>query len=159
MNRATGAAIKTLIAVLAALMLGFQALVITGLASGTRYDPEMREGIEILLWSAVIAFVLCVQLALACVWRLVTLVDRGRIFDDRAFVWVNGVLGCALAAMSLALVSTVIVFLLQSGIPPFVGLIGIFVTLFCLALALVITVMRALLHQAAHLERELSEVV
>jgi hypothetical protein len=39
-----------------------------------------------------------VQVALICVWRLVTMVRRGTIFSYAAFRYVDGVIGAIVAA-------------------------------------------------------------
>lgn len=159
MHRAVGVAIKTLIVVLIFILLGFQTLVVSGLVGSTPgLEEEGRSG-EVWVWCFVVLFVLCVQIAILCVWRLVVLVSRERIFDERAFVWVNAILVCVYLAMALSLASTMVVAVLATEIPPVMILVGIFVSLTCLALALVIVVMRALLRQAVRVEQELAEVV
>ncbi|MCM3694852.1 DUF2975 domain-containing protein [Microbacterium oleivorans] len=47
---------------------------------------------------------LCGQLALVCVWRLLTRADHGRIFEDGAIRWVDAMIGCVAAAMLVVIV-------------------------------------------------------
>ncbi|RGE21492.1 DUF2975 domain-containing protein [Leucobacter sp. wl10] len=159
MHRATILTLQGLITVLLVLLLGLQVLVVGGLFFGLAGDPGLPTGADVLLGVCVVGFVLCAQAILVCVWRLATLAAAARIFDPSAFSWVHAALAATVAAAAFALTATVAVSALQGGVPPVVGVGGVFVTLLCLGLALVIVVMRALLRQAAQLERELAEVV
>ncbi|QGV82290.1 DUF2975 domain-containing protein [Streptomyces ficellus] len=47
--------------------------------------------------------VVCVQVALVALWRLLTMVQRGSIFTPGAFRWVDTIIGSSLAATLLAL--------------------------------------------------------
>ena len=61
-----------------------------------------------LQWPGVVAaafFVLCLQAALVCVWRLLTLAREGIIFNIRAFAYVDVILGAIIAA-TLIVVAT-----------------------------------------------------
>ena len=112
------------------------------------------------LWGCVFAFMLCAQVGLVFVSRLATFATEGRIFNERAFSAVNGVLVCVLLGMACTVVATVVVVAtLGIGVPGPIAAIGVFITLTCLALALVILVMRALLRQATAFQSELEEVV
>lgn len=46
----------------------------------------------------------CMQLALVCVWRLLTRADHGRLFDEGALRWVDAMIGCVGAAMIVVIV-------------------------------------------------------
>lgn len=117
-------------------------------------------GILFVLLACVFAFMLCAQVGLVLVWRLATFATEGRIFNERAFSAVNGVLVCVLLGMACTAVATVVVVAtLGIGVPGPIAAIGVFITLTCLALALVILVMRALLRQATAFQSELEEVV
>ena len=117
-------------------------------------------GILFVLLACVFAFMLCAQVGLVFVWRLATFATEGRIFNERAFSAVNGVLVCVLLGMACTAVATVVVVAtLGIGVPGPIAAIGVFITLTCLALALVILVMRALLRQATAFQSELEEVV
>lgn len=50
-----------------------------------------------------IAGVVCVQVALVAVWRLLTMVERDAAFTPRAFRWVDIVIGCLVTGTLLAL--------------------------------------------------------
>jgi len=135
-----------------------QALIIPLLAAeAARESPEVAylEGPYTL---AAIVFVLCVQLAVACVWRLLSFVRRGSIFSPAAFAWVNRIIGSIVVAVGI--LATMWVHLtVINAMPPavFLFLTGGVVCGLCLALLMV--VMKALLVRAAQLEADLSEVI
>ena len=160
MGRGIVGALKALIVLLLLSLVAFQVVIVLGLGEGLRQEFGNDAGVMVVLWGCVFAFALCAQLGLVFVWRLATFATEGTIFDERAFLAVNGVLACVLAGMVCTVVATVVVVAtLGIGVPAPIAAIGLFVTLACLALALVIAVMRALLRQATEFQAELKEVV
>lgn len=113
---------------------------------------------------AVLSLVIVAVLAvIACIWRLLTLVQRDRIFGDEARRWVDAIvwalaIGWALLAAGALVVVAVIFFtpeLRDPGIP--MALFGP-VVLSLLPLLLML-VMRGLLQQASGYRAELDEVI
>ncbi|MFC1403421.1 MULTISPECIES: DUF2975 domain-containing protein [Streptacidiphilus] len=105
------------------------------------------------------------QLALVCVWRLVTMVRRGTVFSPAAFRYVDVVIGAIVAA---ALVWFAVTILNAPGQrdDPGVSLIMGGVGVAILGVALIVLVLRMLLAQAvardgeaAQLRAELDEVI
>ncbi|WP_026372901.1 DUF2975 domain-containing protein [Agrococcus lahaulensis] len=121
--------------------------------------PWFRVGAQALL-SLVIIAVLAV---IVCIWRLLTLVQRDRIFSHEAQRWVDAIvwalaIGWALFAAGALTVAAVIFFtpeLRDPGIP--MALFGP-VVLSLLPLLLMV-VMRGLLQQASGYRAELDEVI
>lgn len=106
-----------------------------------------------------------VQVALVCIWRLVTMVRRGTVFSHTAFRYVDVVIGAIVAA---ALVWFAVTILNAPGQrdDPGVTLIMGGVGLAILGVALIVLVLRTLLAQAvardveaARMQAELDEVI
>jgi hypothetical protein len=121
--------------------------------------PWFRVGAQIVLSLVVVA----VLVVIACIWRLLTLVQRDRIFSDAALRWVDAIvwalaIGWALLAAGALVVVAVIFFtpeLRDPGVP--MALFGP-VVLSLLPLLLML-VMRGLLQQASGYRAELDEVI
>lgn len=105
------------------------------------------------------------QVALVCVWRLVTMVRRGTVFSHAAFRYVDGVIWAIVAAALLWFAVTAVNAPGQRedpGVTVIMGGIGLAV----LGVALIVLVLRMLLTQAvardgeaAQMRAELDEVI
>ncbi|MFE0702435.1 DUF2975 domain-containing protein [Streptomyces sp. NPDC058872] len=105
------------------------------------------------------------QVALVCVWRLVTMVRRGTVFSHAAFRYVDGVIGAIVTAALLWFAVTAVNAPGQRedpGVTLIMGGIGLAV----LGVALIVLVLRMLLAQAVardaeatKMEAELDEVI
>ncbi|SDM63536.1 DUF2975 domain-containing protein [Streptomyces wuyuanensis] len=105
------------------------------------------------------------QVALVCVWRLVTMVRRGTVFSHAAFRYVDGVIGAIVAAALLWFAVTVLNAPGQRddpGVTVIMGGVGVAI----LGVALIVLVLRILLAQAvardveaAQMQAELDEVI
>jgi Protein of unknown function (DUF2975) len=105
------------------------------------------------------------QLALVCVWRLVTMVRRGTVFSNAAFRYVDLVIG-AIVAAALVWFSVTIINAPGQRADPGVSLIMGGIGVAILGVALIVLVLRMLLAQAvaredeaAQLRAELDEVI
>jgi hypothetical protein len=106
-----------------------------------------------------------VQVALVCVWRLVTMVRRGTVFSDAAFRYVDIVIGAIVAAALVWFTVTAINAPGQRddpGVTLIMGGVGVAI----LGVALIVLVLRMLLAQAVardmeatQLKAELNEVI
>src|SRR4051812_31734291 len=159
-------AVRALRAVLAVVLAGtvcVQALMVWTLVSGS--DPEDGSLPLTPLRVITILGMLSVQVALVCVWRLVTMVRRGTVFSHAAFRYVDIVIGAIVAA---ALVWFAVTFLnapgqrADPGVTVIMGGIGVGI----LGGALLVLVLRMLLAQAvagdveaAQMQAELDEVI
>jgi hypothetical protein len=106
-----------------------------------------------------------VQVALACVWRLVTMARRGTVFSDAAFRYVDIMIG-AIVAAALVWFAVTIVNAPGQRDDPGVTLIMGGIGLAILGVALVVLVLRTLLAQAVardveatRMQAELDEVI
>ena len=104
-----------------------------------------------------VAAIACVQVALAALWVLLSLVRRGAIFDERAFRWVDVISVAGLVAA--VLVAAFCVHAGEIDDAPGLVLIGGGVAVAGAAFALLMVVMRGLLRTATVLRHELDEVV
>ncbi|MFD4718932.1 DUF2975 domain-containing protein [Streptomyces sp. NPDC058431] len=106
-----------------------------------------------------------VQVALVCVWRLVTMVRRGTVFSPAAFRYVDVVIGAIVAAALAWFAVTALNAPGQRedpGVTVIMGGIGVAI----LGVALIVLVLRMLLAQAvardveaAQMQAELDEVI
>ncbi|MEV5831575.1 DUF2975 domain-containing protein [Spirillospora sp. NPDC052242] len=127
-------------------------------------DPEnahMRVPILMIL----ILGIATIQVVLACVWRLVTMVRRGTVFSHAAFRYVDIVIGAVTAGALLTFAFGVVLApgeAVAPGIVLLVGGAGVAV----LGVALIVLVLRMLLAravardaEAARMRAELDEVI
>lgn len=107
--------------------------------------------------------VLCVQVVLVCIWRLLSLIRADRIFSEKAFVWVDVMVWTIVAAwLMLFAVSAFLmaVFLMTPELrDPGNGIVLTGMVLIGGVVALVVAVLRALLRQAAVMRSDLEEVI
>jgi hypothetical protein len=105
------------------------------------------------------------QVALVCVWRLVTMVRRGTVFSHAAFRYVDGIIG-AIVAAALVWFAVTAVNAPGQRADPGVTLIMGGIAVAILGVALIVLVLRMLLAQAvardveaAQMQAELDEVI
>src|SRR6478736_4142841 len=91
-------ALRLFLVVLFAILVLFQTFSLPGqFAHLAEEEPDLAH----LRWplTAVSVFwVLCVQVVVVSIWKLLGLVKTGRIFSNASFVWVNAILGAIAAA-------------------------------------------------------------
>ncbi|MEV6175410.1 DUF2975 domain-containing protein [Streptomyces sp. NPDC051954] len=158
--------VRALRAVLVMVLTGtvfLQTLMLWTLISGN--DPEDGSLPLTALRVTTILGMVSVQVALVCVWRLVTMVRRGTVFSHAAFRYVDGVIGAIVAAALVWFAVTIINAPGQRddpGVSVIMGGIGVAI----LGVALIVLVLRMLLAQAvtrdveaAQLQAELDEVI
>ena len=135
----------------------FQTMSLPGqFAYMAREDPEMAY----LRWPATavtVFWLLCVQVVIVAIWKLLTLVRRERIFSTDSMAWVN-VIVWAIAAgwVSLVGVFLYVGFNAQDPALPlilFLAVVGVSV------LGLLVVVLRALLRQATTLRSDMEAVI
>ena len=109
--------------------------------------------------------IVSIQVAMVCVWRLVTMVRRGTVFSHAAFRYVDIIIG-AIVGVALAWFAVTIVNAPGQRDDPGVTLIMGGIGLAILGVALIVLVLRMLLAQAvardgeaAQLQAELDEVI
>lgn len=108
-----------------------------------------------------IASVVCVEIALAAIWVLLSMVNRDAIFSPRAFRWVDVIIGAGVAATALAIAVAVHMYVVlepRLDAPGLIVLAGTAV-LGATSFVALMVVMRGLLRSATNLRGELAEVV
>jgi len=115
--------------------------------------------IDGVLVAVIVAGVLCIEVVLVSVWRLVSLVRDDALFsgDHRSDLWVDLAIGAFLFGAVLALGGAVAVLAVVPA--PIAALAFGLVAVSSATLALLVMVMRRLLHLAVEQRSELAEVV
>lgn len=163
MGRLTVHALRAVLAVVVTGTVLIQVLMVWSLIGGN--DPEDGSLPLTSLRLITILGLVTVQVALVCVWRLVTMVRRGTVFSHAAFRYVDIVIGAIVAAAVVWFAVTAINAPDQRddpGVTVIMGGIGVAV----LGVALIVLVLRMLLAQAVardveatQLKAELNEVI
>ncbi|MFG2331708.1 DUF2975 domain-containing protein [Streptomyces sp. NPDC048604] len=163
MGKLTVGALRAVLVVVLTGSVFVQALMVWVLVSGS--DPEDGSLPLTPLRVITILGIGTAQVALVCVWRLVTMVRRGTVFSHAAFRYVDVIIGAIVAA---ALVWFAVTALNAPGQrdDPGVTLIMGGIGLAILGVALIVLVLRMLLAQAvardveaAQMQAELDEVI
>ena len=157
MHSTVTVALKALIVVMIVFMLAGQAWVIPGVAAQTAMQFPEYAYLELPGVVVAIAFLLCVQLALVCVWRLLSLVRASSIFSRDAFKWVDIILALVIGATLLIFTSFIV--LSAVGISSPANVLCILGVILGSGFALLVVVLRGLLRKASQLEQDLAEVV
>ncbi|QKW08363.1 DUF2975 domain-containing protein [Streptomyces sp. NA04227] len=163
MGKLTVSALRAVLAVVFTGTVFVQALMVWVLVSGS--DPEDGSLPLTPLRVITILGIGTVQVALFCVWRLVTMVRRGTVFSHAAFRYVDGIIGAVVAASLVWFTVTAVNAPGQRddpGVTLIMGGIGVAI----LGVALIVLVLRMLLAQAvardveaAQMQAELDEVI
>lgn len=163
MGKLTVRALRAVLAVVLAGTVFVQALMVWTLVSGN--DPEDGTLPLTALRLLTILGMVAAQVALVCVWQLVTMVRRGTVFSHAAFRYVDGVIGAIVAAALVWFAVTAVNAPGQRddpGVTVIMGGIGMAI----LGVALIVLVLRMLLAQAVardveavQMQAELDEVI
>jgi hypothetical protein len=115
--------------------------------------------IDGVLVAVIVAGVLCIEVVLVSVWRLVSLVRDDSLFagDRRSDLWVDLAIGAFLFGAVLALGGAIAVLAVVPA--PIPALAFGLVAVSSATLALLVMVMRRLLHLAVEQRSELAEIV
>ena len=134
-----------------------QVMIVPGsLADMVRESPE-RAHLRWPLFAMWEFWLICVQVVIVSTWKLLTMVQRDRIFSEAAFAWVDAIVW-AIGAAWVVLLGVSIYLGLKADDPP-VPLVLSFLLLGGAVLGLLMVVMRALLRQATELRTDMDAVV
>jgi hypothetical protein len=98
------------------------------------------------------------EVALVCLWRLLSLAGRSKVFQPGSFRLVDAIIGCCLALLALC-AGAAVVLNLNHALNPGVGIALMAAGIAAAGLSLLLAVMRGLLKQATQLEADWAEVV
>jgi hypothetical protein len=126
------------------------------LAEAVRNEPRFSTERWVMLGVAEVEL-LCVQVVVVAVWRLLGMVAADRIFSEDAFRWVDLILGAIAVGWTVWLGFGVLVMVTsdEPGNPLAVGILGLAITV----AGLLMLVMRALLRQATALRADMDAVI
>ena len=163
MGKLTVQALRVVLAVVLAGTVFIQAGMLWEVASGS--DPEDGTMPLTALRVVTILGMVSAQVALVCVWRLVTMVRRGTVFSHAAFRYVDVMIG-AIVAAALVWFAVTIVNAPGQRDDPGVTVIMAGIGVAILGVALIVLVLRMLLAQAVardveatQMQAELDEVI
>ncbi len=125
-----------------------------------RHLASEEPDLAYLRWPLTVVSVLelvCAQVVIVCIWKLLAMVRTDRIFSEDAFVWVDTIVWAMLAGWVLLLGTAGYLISLADdpGFP--ILLIGLSITLGVLVLLMM--VMRLLVRKAAVLQADLETVI
>jgi len=149
--------VKLVLAGLAALLLLLMVMSIPGqFAHLAEEEPDLAY----LRWPLTAFFeleLLCVQVVIACTWRLLTLVAGDRIFSEDSLRWVDVILGALATAWTAFLGLTI--YAMTKADDPGTPILLIVLLGVGAAGCLLVLVLRELLRQATSLRTELETVI
>jgi hypothetical protein len=163
MGKLTVRALRVVLVMVLAGTLFIQVSMVWTLVSGK--DPEDGSLPLTALRLITIVGMVSVQVAVVCVWQLVTMVRRGTVFSHAAFRYVDVMIGAIVSAALVWFAVTAVNAPGQRddpGVTLIMGGVGVAI----LGVALIVLVLRMLLTQAvardaeaAHMQAELDEVI
>ena len=158
MNHASTLLLRMLLVTTIALLLVAQVIALPATAAqwASRF-PELAwlrvPGIVI-----AIAFIVCVQIVLVCLWRMLGFIRNDGPFSARSLSYITVIIA-AIVIADLLIVAALVLLAVGNAANPSVLLLGCFGVVVGAALALLVGVLRELLRKALELQHDLSEVV
>lgn len=157
-HRAVAPLRVALVALFAVVVLA-QVLVVVGLLPGADGPGRFTYLVPIVLPLALLGL-LCVQVVIACTWKLLTLVQRDRIFSEGALRWVDSIIWTMTVGLAVLVVGFFPAFVVaDADDAPGVAVIPLLFLLVGATVELLMIVMRALLRQATTLRSDLEAVI
>jgi hypothetical protein len=149
--------LRVLLVLLFGVLVVFQTLSIPGQYMSMSDSPPSRAVGNVVLLVIGEFWVLCVEVVIVSVLRLLSLVRADRIFTDAALVWVNAITA-AIGAAWLVLVAALVWVGLHAD-DPGMPMVLFAATLGVTVIGLVVLVLRTLLRQATALRTDLDAVI
>ncbi|MBY6367046.1 DUF2975 domain-containing protein [Rhodococcoides corynebacterioides] len=149
--------LRLVLTVLFAVLVVLQVFSLPGQFAHLAEESPEDAGLRWPLTAVSIFWVLCIQVVVVATWKLLTLVQRNRIFTASSRRWVDVILGAIVAAWAVL----VVVFLAVgfAATDPGLPLLLFLMVVVIAVAALLMVVMRALLRQATDLRTDLDAVI
>lgn len=132
------------------------------IADDVRKAPEAAH----LLWPILAAQelgILCFQVVIVCTWKLLTMVQKDRIFSDESLRWVNGIVWAFIAGwavlMGIATYLTAVIYFTPEIRDPGIPIVLFGMVLCGAVLVLLMVILRQLLRQATTLRTDMEAVI
>jgi hypothetical protein len=151
------AALRVFLVLMFGVLVLFQVMSLPG---QFRHMAEQSPDMAYLRWplTAVSVFwVLCVQVVIVSIWKLLTLVKKDRIFSEASLRWVDAIVWAIAAGW--AVFGCVFLYVGFNADDPGVPLVMFLVLIGITVLGLLMVVMRALLRQATTLRTDMESVI
>jgi hypothetical protein len=151
------ALLRVFLVLLFGVLVVFQTLSLPG---QFRHMAQVSPDDAYLRWPATavaVFWVLCVQVVIVCTWKLLTLVEKDRIFSEAALKWVDGIVWAIFAAG--AVLFGVDIFVAVNADDPGMPMLLLLLSAGVAVLWLLMLVMRALLRKATTLRTDMEGVI
>lgn len=149
--------LRIFLALTFALLVVFQFMSMPGqFAHMAEEDPDLAY----LRWPLTAFFaveILCLQVVIACTWKLLTMVEHDRIFSPESLRWVDVIIGAI--GSGWVLLGGAFLYFGFTADDPAVPLMLLLALLVGGALGLLVVVMRTLLRQATELRTDMEAVI
>ena len=147
------ALLKVIIAFLFFLVLVAQFLVIPDTASSYAHEAPEYSYLQMPLVIVSIIGLSTIQIVLICLWRLVTIAKRGRVFQAETFRWVNAIIYTCAAAFAIVVITVLAISRIMG---PVEAIVLITAGAIAAGVGLLVVVLRKLLAEAiaAKIEKE-----
>lgn len=158
MNRASIAVLRALLSAMILLLLVAQVFALPATAaSWAAAYPELA-WIRVPALVVATAFILCVQVVLVCLWRMLGFAGDDGPFSARSLGYITVII-VSIAVADALIAAALVLLAAGNAANPSIVLLGCFGIVVGAGLALLVGVLRELLRQALQLQQDLSEVV
>lgn len=143
-------------------------IVIQGMSLPGDFAHDLQQAPETahLLWPIFLVAelgVLVVQVVIVCIWKLLTMVRKDRIFSAASMTWVNVIVWTFIAGWvllaGLATYITAVIYFTPEIRDPGIPMVLFGMVLIGAVFVLLVVIMRALLRQATTLRSDMEEVI
>jgi hypothetical protein len=158
MNRASVLALRVLLSAMILLLVIAQVFALPATASAWAAAYPDLAWLRIPALAVAVGFIVCVQVVLACLWRMLGFAEDDGPFSARSLSYITVII--VMIAIADALIAVALVLLAAANAAnPSIMLLGLFGIVVGAGLAVLVGVLRELLRQALQLQHDLSEVV